>query len=1112
MSLSVSGRPPLTLQTDAATRSRLGSLVPNLEASLANSSLAPPTHTGSLSANDLQVLLYSIQLFQHETLGPDAKARPANPTAANPLARHPPRIPAQCFRTAAALTSADPPSADSAVFNLLDAALHFLAKRGDKSIDIAIDNPANTELIAALRERLREKGFIKRFRVAAEGDFSEAEKSSLRRMAESLECEWAADRTLATHILHPSTTPPASPSGVASPDYHRTLARSSNGKQSLIHVWYRPDSHDTWLPSAAFADPEPEPEPKQSWDLESKWLRDGVRYNELMNEEDYELGGDDDEPVQPPASSTVASGTATPATRPSKKRELPEEIIEESAEETLGGASSSKKIRLLVAAKPIGAVPIDLTGPSSAIPGKVYEKEPIASGAIGNLPAEPVPAGDVSMSNAVNGTNDGDDGDIIEQDESNNVPSAVALSAQHRKAAALAKRYLASQTQEIIIPSYSTWFSFNTISPLERRSLPEFFNGRNRSKTPEIYKEYRDFMINTYRLNPSEYLTCTACRRNLAGDVCSIMRVHGFLEQWGLINYQIDPETRPAALGPPFTGHFRVLVDSPRGLQPLHPGTRQATQGGHSALATGADNGAGASGSNAASRGPSTVDLSLELRRTVYSTTLRASRSISQAEGQSLTQQADAAQKSGAGTAPSFSCDTCGSDCTRSRYHSIKSKNYAICPTCYQEGRFPSSMFSGDFVRLDDAAFKQGGGSANIDGIVTPEWSDVETLRLLEALEMFGDDWAQVEQHVGTRNTEECIAKFVQLPIEEPYLGGGGDSGASTNGKASQSDLGPLQYLRDPKALNGSAVPFAQSDNPVMSVVAFLASAVSPAVASAAAQSALGELTEGLRKRVKKGKEGVAAAGEGDKEDGSAPDAAKDADGMDVDKPSEAEVAAAEATDNQVTITDAAKAELAQAREDDESQAAPPGSATGKENKEQSAIPRTAVERAAAIALGAAASKAYVLSSFEERECQRLVKQVIEAQMRKMEIKMSQFEELESLLETERRQLEVGRKELYAERLKVQRQLRAVNDLVGKAQAQAQAHAQAYAQAQAQAQATGEPLAAPPTGESLPQVTRSDVSHVQSLGANEGQGPIVRVVSRDFTSGGPPAGGTIGQL
>lgn len=35
---------------------------------------------------------------------------------------------------------------------------------------------------------------------------------------------------------------------------------------------------------------------------------------------------------------------------------------------------------------------------------------------------------------------------------------------------------------------------------------------------------YRNFMIDTYRLNPFEYLSSTACRRNLGGDVCSILR------------------------------------------------------------------------------------------------------------------------------------------------------------------------------------------------------------------------------------------------------------------------------------------------------------------------------------------------------------------------------------------------------------------------------------------------------------------------------------------------------------------------------------------------------------------------------------------------------------
>ena len=95
------------------------------------------------------------------------------------------------------------------------------------------------------------------------------------------------------------------------------------------------------------------------------------------------------------------------------------------------------------------------------------------------------------------------------------------------------------QAHCIIIPSYSAWFDYNSVHVIERRALPEFFVGKNKSKSAEVYMAYRNFMIDTYRLNPQEYLTFTACRRNLTGDVCSILRVHALLEQWGLINYQV---------------------------------------------------------------------------------------------------------------------------------------------------------------------------------------------------------------------------------------------------------------------------------------------------------------------------------------------------------------------------------------------------------------------------------------------------------------------------------------------------------------------------------------------------------------------------------------------
>lgn len=178
-------------------------------------------------------------------------------------------------------------------------------------------------------------------------------------------------------------------------------------------------------------------------------------------------------------------------------------------------------------------------------PGKRNELEPIQGGDIGNLVADSTSVsgaiadgGDVSMGDGADeDADDDDDDDDDEEDPAQIEATRVRLEDQARK-------YLAAQTHEVVIPSYSAWFDMSTIAPVEKRAMPEFFNSRNRSKTPAIYKDYRDFMINTYRLRPTEYLTVTACRRNLAGDVCAIMRVHAFLEQWGLINYQVRDSHR----------------------------------------------------------------------------------------------------------------------------------------------------------------------------------------------------------------------------------------------------------------------------------------------------------------------------------------------------------------------------------------------------------------------------------------------------------------------------------------------------------------------------------------------------------------------------------------
>lgn len=638
--------------------------------------------------------------------------------------------------------------------------------------------------------------------------------------------------------------------------------------------------------------------------------------------------------------------------------------------------SDTKRIKLNVPPQNQGATPVD---PDNA-PGKRAELDPIQGGDIGNIPNDPPPAprpetgGKVKVLKGEGGGEE-ETADVemaeggeeeAESGEENDDEDPAQLEANRQRVEDQARKYLAAQAHEVIIPSYSAWFDMSKIHPVERRALPEFFNSRNRSKTPSIYKDYRDFMINTYRLRPTEYLTVTACRRNLAGDVCAIMRVHAFLEQWGLINYQIDPEARPAALAPPFTGHFRVILDTPRGLQSLHPGTRPSQ---HRNAAV-----------NGVKSQPPATPASLELRSNIYQTTSKASRPITETEASTLANGASSGVVNGSAgrsiATVTYKCDTCGSDCTAVRYHSLKVKDFELCQPCYLDGRFPSTMFSGDFVKLSSA-----GNSGNAHGSGNGDaWTDQEILHLLEAVEMFDDDWFAIEAHVGTRSAQQCIRKFLELPIEDPYL-------------SSEGEMGALRYAR---------VPFEQADNPVMSVVAFLAGVVGPGVAAEAAKTALHDLTADKEetKPTIEGREHTASEKD---------DAPKD--GMDED------------TVNKSSAPADVPSSAAAPATDDMPVDGPPA---------KSGVPHSKVVRAAKLALGSSAKAASALADAEETQIRSTLAAVIKLTLTKLELKMSQFEELEDLLEEERRTLEAARVSLVNERVGLKRALDGVRAELGR--------------------------------------------------------------------------------
>lgn len=67
-----------------------------------------------------------------------------------------------------------------------------------------------------------------------------------------------------------------------------------------------------------------------------------------------------------------------------------------------------------------------------------------------------------------------------------------------------------------------------------------------------------------------------------------------------------------------------------------------------------------------------------------------------------------------------------------------------------------------DFIRLDST---KDYGDADSES-----WTDQETLLLLEAMEIYHENWNEIAEHVGTKSKAQCILHFLRLPVEDGLL------------------------------------------------------------------------------------------------------------------------------------------------------------------------------------------------------------------------------------------------------------------------------------------------------------------------------------------------------
>ena len=68
---------------------------------------------------------------------------------------------------------------------------------------------------------------------------------------------------------------------------------------------------------------------------------------------------------------------------------------------------------------------------------------------------------------------------------------------------------------------------------------------------------------------------------------------------------------------------------------------------------------------------------------------------------------------------------------------------------------------------LDFTRFDSGNDYGDPDGV---NWSDQETLLLLEAMEIYGENWNEIAEHVKTKSKAQCILHFLRMPMDDSSM------------------------------------------------------------------------------------------------------------------------------------------------------------------------------------------------------------------------------------------------------------------------------------------------------------------------------------------------------
>ncbi len=347
----------------------------------------------------------------------------------------------------------------------------------------------NQELIARVRQELLRAGCMRNPKIYL--DSSKLKNESLvrlRKLVTKLGGQLAQSPTDngVTHVVVPNTEEQE-----IDDVFWRTIEINKDLGLSRVHWWYLPDSYNEWVPvHAAPSDIDPDVAPPNSkpWYVHERWVVDSEKYNEWMNEGDYETEESSEENKKiREAKSQQEKGIQKKDDGPQRKKTKKEIWLADIAAEVAHGAT-----RVIDA----GVIEREV----------IHVQKKIIDG-------HNIPAIDLS-----HGYRQQWMGNHYGQVEEHATTSEKQEEMRHA------------------IPFAASWFNTDDIHHIEVREFFEFQKGVKGPGWAE-YRIMRNHIVSMFQKHPTRRLAFSDISGMFYADSFLVLKIYKFLNRWGIINY-----------------------------------------------------------------------------------------------------------------------------------------------------------------------------------------------------------------------------------------------------------------------------------------------------------------------------------------------------------------------------------------------------------------------------------------------------------------------------------------------------------------------------------------------------------------------------------------------